>query len=145
MRRPSLVGIIGLVVAITIVLASVVARRPNKAGDLANVRTQRAAVMRFDALVRAQRWDDVFRLTAQPPAHDAASFAALMQKQVDAHGSVVGTTIREIRLLRSRTVPLLEVRERVTMSKDGRQRSTDMTSFFARRGTRWLFAFSAPG
>lgn len=144
MRRPSLVGIIGLVAGVVIVIASVVARHPTTRSDLANVPLQRAAVMRFNALVRAQRWDDVFRLTAQPPARDAAAFAAMMQQQVGAQGSLVRTTIRDIRLLRSRTVPLLEVREIITLSQGGHERSERSTSFFVRRGTKWLFAFSAP-
>jgi hypothetical protein len=36
------------------------------------------------------------------------------------------------------------VRELVTMSKDGREHTERTVSYFARRGERWLFAFSAP-
>jgi hypothetical protein len=49
-----------------------------------------------------------------------------------------------MQLLRSRSVPLLEVREIVTMSDDGDERTRRTVSYFARRGDRWLFAFSAP-
>lgn len=143
MKR-SLLFWIGVSAALAIVVASLIVRRGGPADPLADVARQRADVTRFHDLVRAGRWADVYRSTSEPPAADASVFADLMRTQVDERGTVMSIRIDSIELLRSRTVPLLEVRETVTMSRDGKQRTGHTVSYFARRGERWLFAFSAP-
>ena len=143
MKR-SLLFWIGVSAALAIVVASLIVRRGGPADPLADVARQRADVTRFHELVRAGRWTDVYRSTSEPPADDASEFADLMREQVDEHGTVTAIAIESIELLRSRTVPLLEVRETVTMSRRGKERTERTVSYFARRGERWLFAFSAP-
>jgi hypothetical protein len=141
--KRSLLFWLGAAAALAIVVASLVLRGGSPADPLADVARQRADVTRFHALVRAGRWDEVFRRTTEPPAKDATSFAELMREQVREHGTVSDVRIDSMRLLRSRTVPLLEVRETLTMSENGRARTERTVSYFARRGEQWLFAFSA--
>jgi hypothetical protein len=146
MRRQnrSLFAWIGGTAAAVIVLASVFVSRIGPADPAADVGDQRAAVARFHELVRRQAWSDVYRLMTEPPTREPDEFADLMGAQVRANGRVVAVRMRGMRLLRSRTVPLLEVRESVTTTKDGRTATHDTVSYFARRAERWLFAFSAP-
>jgi hypothetical protein len=144
MKRRSLLFWFGTAAALAIVVASLVLRGGGPADPVADVARQRADVTRFHGLVRAGRWDEVYRRTTEPPTKDATSFSKLMRKQVREHGTVSDVRIDSMRLLRSRTVPLLEVRETVTLSEDGRARTQRTVSYFARRGERWLFAFSAP-
>ncbi len=134
----------GGVAAAVIVLASAFVSRIGPADPAADVGEQRAAVAHFHALVRAQAWPEVYELMTEPPARDPAAFSELMRAQVREDGKVDSVRTRGLRLLRSRTVPLLEVREVVTTTKDGRTTTHDTVSFYARRGERWLFAFSAP-
>jgi hypothetical protein len=141
--KRSLLFWIGAAAAVAIVVASILVRGGGPADPVADVVQQRADVSRFHDLVRAGRWDEVYRRTTEPPADDAESFTALMQAQVGKLGTVTDVRIDSMRLLRSRSVPLLEVRETVTMSRDGRERAQRTVSYFARRGERWLFAFSA--
>lgn len=143
MRR-SLVFWLGVTAAVAILVASLVLRSTRPADPVADVTRQREDVARFHELVRAQRWDEVYRRTTEPPAEDANSFIELMREQAREHGFVTRITIDSMRLLRSRTVPMLEVRETVALSTDGRERTQAIVSYFARRGERWLFAFSAP-
>jgi hypothetical protein len=143
-KRRSLLFWLGVSAALAIVVASIVLRSTGPADPIADVARQRADVTRFHELVRAGRWDEVYRRTTEPPTKDASSFARLMRKQVGEHGSVTSVRIDAMRLLRSRTVPLLEVRETLTMSNDGRERTERSVSYFARRAERWLFAFSVP-
>lgn len=135
---------IGSAAAIVIVVASLLVRSGSPGDEASDVERQRADVARFHELVRAQRWDDVFDRITEPPAKDSASFVRLMREQARKHGAVTSTTIESMRLLRSRTVPLLEVHETLTLTKDGRTSRVRSVSYFARRGERWLFAFSAP-
>jgi hypothetical protein len=143
MRRSPL-GWIGAIAATAIVVASIVVRLGGPADPAADVSQQREAVTRFHDLLRAGRWDDVYRSTTEPPAKSAAAFAALMRDQVKRNGNVRDVEIEEMRLLRSRTTPLLEVRETVTISDGGRTSALATVSYFARQHDRWLFAFSAP-
>jgi len=143
MKR-SLLLWLGSAAAIAIIVASLVLRGGGPADPVADVARQRADVTRFHELVRAGRWDEVYRRTTEPPAKTAGAFAKLMREQVREHGTVGAVRIDSIRLLRSRTVPLLEVRETMTMTEDGRTRTERTVSYFARRGEQWLFAFSAP-
>jgi hypothetical protein len=135
---------LGSAAAVVIVGASVLLRGTAPADPVADVGRQRADVNRFHDLVRAGRWDEVYQQTTEPPTKDASQFAELMRKQVRKHGTVTSVRIDKMELLRSRTVPMLEVFETVTMSNDGDTRTTRTISYFVRRGTRWLFAFSAP-
>ena len=144
MKRRSLLFWLGASAALAIVVASLVLRSTGPADPIADVARQRADVARFHELVRAGRWDEVYRRTTEPPTDDAWSFAKLMRAQVREHGTVSSVRVDSMRLLRSRTVPLLEVRETVTLAEDGRTRTERTVSYFARRGERWLFAFSAP-
>lgn len=135
---------VAAVAAIAIVVAAALVRLGGPADPAAVVSEQRAAVERFHRLVADGRWDDVYRATADPPGRDAAAFAALMREQVAEHGEVVAVRIDELRLLRSRAAPLLEVHEIVTLrSPEGRPQTETTVSYFARRGTAWLFAFSS--
>jgi hypothetical protein len=143
MKRRSLLFWLGGAAALAIVVASLVLRGAGPADPVADVARQRADVTRFHDLVRAGRWDEVYRRTTEPPAKDATSFAKLMRKQVREHGTVSSVRIDSMRLLRSRTVPLLEVRETLTLSTNGRTSTEHTASYFARRGAQWLFAFSA--
>ncbi len=143
MKR-SLLTWVGAGAAAAILGASVLVRFIGPADPAADVGDQRAAVARFHDLVRAGRWDAVYRATTEPPARDAATFAGMMRAQVNKHGTVTDVAIDELRLLRSRTTPMLEVNERVTLERNGRTRTVRTVSYFARRGERWLFAFSAP-
>ncbi len=143
MKR-SLLFWIGASAAVAIVLASLLVRSGGPADPIADVTRQRADVARFHDLVRAGRWDEVYRSTTEPPSKDASAFTKLMREQVREHGAITRIQTDSMRLLRSRTVPLLEVRETVTLSGDGRERTEATVSYFARRGERWLFAFSAP-
>ena len=136
----SLVGWVGGGAAIVIVVASILVRQIGPADGAADVSRQRAAVARFHTLVRDERWTDVYRLMTEPPTRDPASFARLMRDQEPEHGNVQGIRTHGMRLLRSRTVPMLEVRETVTTTNG----EIETVSYFARRGERWLFAFSAP-
>lgn len=140
MKERSLVRWVGGGAAIVIVLASILARQIGQADGVANVGEQRAAVARFHKLVRDERWAAVYELMTEPPTRDAASFAKLMGDQRREHGDVTQIRTRGMRLLRSRTVPMLEVRETVTTTSG----EIETVSYFARRGERWLFAFSAP-
>lgn len=145
-RRPSSTfGVFGFGAAVVIVVASVLVRMSGPADPAADVGEQRAEVRRFHDLVRAGRWHDVFARTSEPPAANASAFADLMRAQVRRGGKVTSVRIDDLRLLRSRSVPMLEVRETVRISKDGRTQAKRTVSYFARRGDRWLFAFSAPG
>jgi hypothetical protein len=144
MKRHSLFGWLGAGAAVVIVVASVLVRLSGPADPAADVGDQRADVERFHDLVRAGRWLDVYTATTEPPAKNAQAFAELMRDSVEKAGAVTDVTIESLRLLRSRTVPMLEVRETVTMSKDGVTRRERTISYFARKGDRWLFAFSAP-
>lgn len=146
MRRQnrSLFAWIGGTAAGVIVLASILVSRIGPADPAADVGEQRAAVARFHELVRTQAWFDVYRQMTEPPTKERGDFEDLMRAQVRKHGRVVAVRTRGLRLLRSRTVPMLEVRETVTMSKSGDTTTHDTVSYFARRGERWLFAFSAP-
>lgn len=130
--------------ALVIVVASLLVRTVSTGDEVADVGGQRADVTRFHQLVRQQRWDDVFRSMTEPPVKDTSSFTELMRAQVREHGAVMSTAIDSMRLLRSRTVPLLEVNETVLLKKNGRTTRIRAVSYFARRGERWLFAFSAP-
>ncbi len=105
---------------------------------------QREAVDRFHVLVQDERWQDVYRLTSEPPSRSPQDFERLMAAQVRKQGKVERVTTKSMRLLRSRAVPLLEVHETVTLSKDGRHTTRDVVSFFAQQNDGWLFAFSAP-
>jgi hypothetical protein len=135
---------LGSAAALVIVVASLVLRSSAPADPLADVARQRADVTRFHDLVKAGRWDEVYRSTTEPPTDHAASFVKLMQKEVRKRGKVTSVHIDSLRLLRSRTVPLLEVHETVEMTtRDGGTLGARTVSYFARRGTRWLFAFSA--
>jgi len=136
---------LGAAAVVVIVVVSIVVRSSGPADPTADAGDQRAEVTRFHDLVRAGRWDEVYRATSEPPASDAAAFGRLMRRQVREHGTISSVEIESLRLLRSRTVPLLEVRETVRISLDGRTRTERTVSYFARRGDRWLFAFSAPG
>ena len=146
MRRQnrSLFAWIGGTAAAVIVLASAFVSRIGPADPAADIGDQRAAVARFHELVRTQAWSDVYRLMTEPPTREPDEFADLMRAQVREHGRVVAVRTRGMRLMRSRTVPLLEVRESVTTTKNGRTTTHDTVSYFARREERWLFAFSAP-
>ena len=130
-----------LVVAGVIVGASVVWRGFGPPDPFADPATQREAVERFHAAVVSARWADVYALTAQPPARTPNEFAALMGDRVDVQGIVEAVDIESMRLHRSRTVPLLEVRERVRTAGGAR----DVVSFYAWDDDRWLFAFSSDG
>lgn len=143
-QNRSLLAWIGGSAAAVIVLASVFVSRIGPADPAADVGEQRAAVARFHELVRTQAWSDVYRSMTEPPTEDPDDFADLMRAQVREHGLVVAVRTRGMRLLRSRTVPLLEVRESVTTTKHGRTETRETVSYFARRDERWLFAFSAP-
>lgn len=145
MRRPSLFGWLGGTAVAAIVVASILVRSSAPADPLADVGAQRSEVAAFHELVREGRWDEVFRATSEPPARSPSAFGELMRRQVAEHGAVASVRIDSLRLLRSRTVPLLEVHETVTLSKDGRRKASRTVSYFARRDDRWLFAFSAPG
>lgn len=136
----TLIGWIGGSAAIVVVVASVFVRQIGPADPAADVTEQRAAVARFHSLVRDERWPEVQALMTEPPVRDPDRFVAMMRAQVQANGKVVTIRTGEIRLLRSRTVPMLEVRETVTTT-NGR---FETVSYYARRGGRWLFAFSAP-
>ncbi len=143
-RHPSLFAILGGAAAVVIVVASLLVRMQGPADPAADVGDQRADVTWFHDLVQEQRWTDVYRATSEPPAKDASAFARLMDKQVAANGEVTAIDIESLRLLRSRSVPLLEVHEVLTVRQDGDERTERTVSYFARRGERWLFAFSAP-
>ena len=82
MKR-SLLFWLGTAAAVAIVVASLVLRGGGPADPVADVARQRADVTRFHELVRAGRWDDVYRRTTEPPAKTAAAFARLMRKQVE--------------------------------------------------------------
>ena len=127
--------------AVAIVITSILVRFTGPADPTADVGAQREAVTRFHGLVRAGRWTDVYASMTEPPARDAGSFAELMREQVAESGKVTRVRIDDMRLLRSRTTPLLEVHETLTLSTRTRTRTV---SYYARRGDRWLFAFSAP-
>ena len=141
MKRISLFGWIGAGAVLVIVVASIVVRTSSLGDAAADVGEQRAAVERFDNLVRSGQWTQVFALTTEPPTRDPARFAALMRKQVKKHGAISAIRIESLRLIRSRTAPLLEAREVVSLVSGDTQHTV---SYFARRGNRWLFAFSAP-
>jgi hypothetical protein len=141
--KRSLFAWIGSAAAVVIVVTSVIVRGAGPADPAADVARQRTDVRRFHELVRAQRWDEVYARTTEPPATNAKVFAKLMDKQTRKHGEVTSVRIDELRLLRSRAVPFLEVRETVTVTKDGERTTQRVVSYFARRGERWLFAFSA--
>jgi hypothetical protein len=143
-RRRSVFAPIGAAAAVVIVVASILVRFTGPADPAADVAKQREAVDRFHTLVREERWPDVFAAMTEPPARDASRFARLMRDRVDEQGKVTRIETRGMRLLRSRTVPLLEVREAVTLSKNGRRSTRETVSFFALREESWLFAFSAP-
>ncbi len=140
----SLFAWIGGAAVVAIVLASVLVRLGGPADPAADVSQQRAAVVRFHELVRSERWADVYRSTTEPPTRDVRSFVELMRTQVRERGRVVSVSTEGMRLLRSRAAPLLEVRESVVISRNGTSRRQNVVSYFARRGERWLFAFSAP-
>jgi hypothetical protein len=135
---------LGAAAVAVIIATSIIVRSTGPADPVADAGDQRAEVTRFHDLVRAGRWDEVYRATSEPPAKDAAAFGRLMRKQVREHGTVTSVEIGTMRLLRSRTVPLLEVHESVRINDGGRTRTERTVSYFARRGDRWLFAFSAP-
>ncbi len=143
-RTPSLFAIIGGGAALVIVVASILVRFASPGDPAADVARQREAVDRFHELVRDERWQDVYRLTSEPPSRSPQDFEKLMAAQVRTQGKVVRVSTRSLRLLRSRAVPLLEVHETVTLSKDGRRTTREVVSFFAQADERWLFAFSAP-
>jgi hypothetical protein len=145
MRRRSIFAPIGAAAAAVIVAASIFVRFTGPADPAADVTKQREAVDRFHELVQEERWAEVFESMTEPPARNASRFARLMRDRVGEQGQVTRIETLDTRLLRSRTVPLLEVRETVTLSKDGKRSSRETVSFFALREERWLFAFSAPG
>src|SRR5207249_2683573 len=103
-----------------ILVASVVARTSSLGDAAADVGQQRAAVERFDRLVRSGLWAEVFAMTTEPPTRTPEGFASLMRAQVRKHGVVSAIRISSLRLVRSRTAPLLEAREVVTLRKNGR-------------------------
>jgi hypothetical protein len=144
-RRRSIFAPIGAVAAAVIVVASILVRFTGPADPAADVTKQREAVDRFHRLVRDERWEDVFRAMTEPPGRSPTGFARLMRTQVREQGEVLSIETRGSRLLRSRTVPLLEVRETVTLSNREGRSTYETVSYFALRGERWLFAFSAPG
>ncbi|MEX0874489.1 MAG: hypothetical protein WD646_12390 [Actinomycetota bacterium] len=144
-RRRSVFAPIGAAAAAVIVAASIFVRFTGPADPAADVAKQREAVDRFHELVRDERWAEVFEAMTEPPGRDASAFATLMRDQVRNQGKVLRISTKETRLLRSRTVPLLEVHESVTLSKEGRRSTHDVISYFAQRKQRWLFAFSARG
>jgi hypothetical protein len=135
---------LGAAAAVVIVVASILVRSSGPPDAAADVGDQRADVTRFHKLVRDGRWDEVFQATSEPPAPNAEAFRELMTRQVREQGKVVAVRIDSLRLLRSRTVPLLEVEETVTTRNEGEVQRTKTVSYYARRKDRWLFAFSAP-
>lgn len=139
MTRP--LSVAGSVVAAVIVLAAVGLRPGEPADPVADVTRQRSAVTTFHRLVIDGRWAEVHRLTAEPPAPDAGAFAAHMRAEAEARGRVTDVRTGEMRLRRSRTVPLLEVEETVVLS-DGSAHET--VSYFLWHDGAWLFGFSAP-
>jgi hypothetical protein len=141
-RAPSLFAIIGGGAALIIVIASILVRFVSPGDPAADVARQREAVDHFHELVRDERWREVYRLTSEPPSESPQDFEQLMATQIRKQGKVVRVSTKSLRLLRSRAVPLLEVRETVTLSKDGRRSARDVVSFFAQVDDRWLFAFS---
>lgn len=144
MRRPTLFGALGSLAALVIVVASLIVRAQGPADPAADVGRQREDVASFHDAVRDGRWSDVFRATSEPPARDASAFTRMMRRQVAARGAVTAVEVESMRLLRSRSVPLLEVHEAVTITQDGDERTERTVSYFALRDDRWLFAFSAP-
>jgi hypothetical protein len=132
---------LGTAAAVAIVAISIVVRSAPPADPAAEVGAQRAAVVRFHQLVRDARWADVYVSMTEPPTKTPEAFAKLMRTQARTHGAVTAVRIESLRLLRSRTMPLLEVRETVTTSKNGER---PVLSYYARTDGRWLFAFSAP-
>ncbi len=127
--------------AAVIVLAAMALRPGEPADPVADVTLQRTSVATFHRLVIDGRWAEVYRRTAEPPTPDAGTFAAHMRAEVEAHGRITEVRTDEMRLRRSRTVPLLEVEETVVLS-GGSERET--VSYFLWHDGAWLFGFSAP-
>lgn len=145
MKRRSALWWAGAAAVVAIVVASIVVRTIGPADPAADIGEQREAVTAFHDLFVDGRWNDVYRSMTEPPTDDVASFTELMADEVDERGKVVGIEIDDIQLLRSRAVPMLEVRERVVIeTSDGTRDELTTVSFFARQGEVWLFAFSAP-
>lgn len=131
---------VGAAAAALIVGAAVLVRTIGPADPAADVSDQREAVAAFHALVVAGDWPRVYDAMTEPPARDVATFAEMMRERVRKHGGVEHVTAGAMRLLRSRSVPLLEVEETVRTASGNRS----VVSYYARRDGRWLFAFSAP-
>jgi len=141
MKRISLFGWLGVAAVLVVLVTSIIMRTSSLGDAAADVGKQRAAVERFDTLVRSGQWSQVFAMTTEPPTRSPEKFASLMRRQIAKHGAITSIHIVSLRLIRSRTAPLLEAREIVSLSTGVTQRTL---TYFARRGDRWLFAFSAP-
>lgn len=133
-------ALVGAAAAVVIVAAALFVRTIGPADPAADVSEQRRAVARFHALVVAGDWPRVYEAMTEPPARDVAAFAEMMRDRVRKHGRVERITTGAMRLLRSRSVPLLEVEETLRTARGSRA----VVSYYARRDGRWLFAFSAP-
>lgn len=125
-----------------IVVASILLRRPPAVEPFAEPARQRAAVARFERLVLAGRWEELYPLVAEPPAPDAAGFAALMRERVEASGRIISISLERLQLRRSSSVPVLEVRHSVRVTHRGEVRAEGGESVFVWHGGRWLFAFT---
>lgn len=140
-RRARLaVGAGAAAVVAAIVVASVVLRGTGPADPAADVGLQRRSVAAFGELVVAGRWAEIYALTTEPPAPDAGAFAALMRERQAASRRITAVESHAIRLRRSRSVPMLEAEQTVTL-EDGSRRH--LRSYFVYDDGRWLFAFSA--